>query len=130
MLTKKTPAPQKKESSNPNPTQETPLFGEKVSAQKMPEYTPPFAKTSTTSCVIIKFDVGFHNHLTIRGKGANLTWSKGIPLKNKGVDEWVWETDAHFGSLEYKVLVNDHLYEKGDNHTLKQGQTAHYTPTF
>lgn len=80
--------------------------------------------------VTIKYDVGFQNQLYIRGKGANLTWDKGIPLKNVKSDEWVWETDTNFSTCEFKVLLNDKQYEQGDNHYLTFGSAIVYTPRF
>jgi hypothetical protein len=140
MLTNKSPETSKDAPKEPKATPKTTrksqatLFDETAVASPAAEIATgrkaPLANTSATSRVIIKYDVGFQNHLTIRGKGANLSWTKGIPLKNKGSDEWVWETDAAFSSLEYKVLINDYHYEEGENHLLKQGQTVHYTPRF
>lgn len=80
--------------------------------------------------IIVKYDVGFHNSLYIRGKGANLSWDRGIPLKNVKADEWLWETDVPFTSCEFKILINDKHYEMGINHTLHQGANLHYTPKF
>lgn len=80
--------------------------------------------------VIVKFDVGFGNHLTIRGKGANLCWEKGIILHNIQADEWLWETDIPFTKCEFKVLINDESYESGENHSIKCGASFQYTPFF
>jgi hypothetical protein len=80
--------------------------------------------------VMIKYDIGFNNVLTIRGKGANLSWDKGITLKNVKNDEWVWESDIPFTTCEFKVLINDAQYEQGDNHPLSCGTSLEYTPTF
>ncbi len=80
--------------------------------------------------ITIKYDVGFHNSLYIRGKGANLSWDRGIPLKNIGRDEWVWETDAPFTQCEFKTLINDQHYEQGENHFLTYGTSIQYTPFF
>jgi hypothetical protein len=80
--------------------------------------------------VIIRFDVGFNNHISIRGHGANLSWDKGVMLKNTKHDEWVWETDQKFDSCEFKVLVNDTHYEQGNNHTIACDGTIAYTPRF
>lgn len=94
---------------------------------------PEAAASSHKRCkarVVVHYDVGFSNQIFIRGNGNSLSWSKGIPLKNIKPDEWVWETDADFTSLEFKVLVNDECYEKGDNHLLKSGTTFDYTPLF
>mgnify|MGYP000656202319 CR=1 FL=1 len=80
--------------------------------------------------IIIKYDVGFSNEIFLRGKGANLSWDKGIPLKNIKNDEWLWETDVPFTHCEFKVLINDHHYEVGENHKLSCGAHIHYTPKF
>jgi hypothetical protein len=87
-------------------------------------------KTSSKTRITIKYDVGFPNQLYIRGKGANLSWDKGQLLKNVKPDEWVWETDAHFTHCEFKVLINDRIYENGDNHQLNAGSNLLYTPHF
>lgn len=97
--------------------------------------TPPpslFGNTNSKSKtrIVVKYDVGFNNQLFIRGKGANLSWEKGIPLINIKNDEWAWETNTPFTSGEFKVLINDTTYEAGDNHPLKAGMNIVYTPSF
>jgi len=84
----------------------------------------------TPGKVVIKYDVGFNNILFIRGRGAGLSWDKGIPLKNIGADEWVWEPSQTFNECEFKVLVNDQSYESGENHHLTCGAAIQYTPSF
>lgn len=86
--------------------------------------------TPARTRITVKYDVGFSNQLYIRGKGANLSWDKGQPLKNVKPDEWVWETDAHFTNCEFKILINDRVYENGDNHHLNTGSNLLYTPHF
>lgn len=129
MLTKKSPTTKddtKENGRNPKKTQ--PSF--------LAENTPVISPTKENegrklaTRIIVKYDVGFNNHLFIRGKGANLSWNKGIQLKNSGPDEWIWETDQAFSSLEFKILINDEQYENGDNHLLRQGQIADFTPNF
>ena len=39
--------------------------------------------------MVVHFDVGFKNSVD-RGKGAGLSWDKGVQLKNTKPDEWVW----------------------------------------
>lgn len=88
------------------------------------------SKKGPKTRIVVKFDVGFGNFLTIRGKGADLNWDKGIPLKNMKKDEWVWETEAAFNTGEFKILINDKHYESGENHPLKCGATVQVTPFF
>lgn len=80
--------------------------------------------------ITVKYDIGFGNQLYLRGKGASLSWDKGLLLKNIKNDEWVWETNQTFTSCEFKVLINDMRYEIGDNHTLTCGACIQYTPKF
>jgi len=92
------------------------------------------SKTTNTSKkktqVIIKYDVGYPNNVFVRGNGANLDWNKGKVLKNNGNDEWVWETSSSFTTCEFKVLINDEVYEYGNNHNVKCGSKFVYTPNF
>lgn len=90
----------------------------------------PSKKEGTKTKITVKLDVGFPNQLYIRGKGANLSWDKGVQFKNIKSDEWVWETEFPFTHCEFKVLINDRVYENGDNHVIKQGASLVYTPRF
>lgn len=101
------------------------------------EAKPKTAEKPNSCCatkktkLIVHCDCGFNNHLTIRGQGAfGLNWTKGIPLKNISSNEWAFETDLPFTESEYKILINDMIYENGPNHILKQGTTTQHTPHF
>lgn len=98
--------------------------------QKKTAASAPKGAKAVKTRLTIKHDCGFHNHLTIRGSGANLSWHKGIPLKNVHADEWVFETDLPFARCEFKVLINDQIYESGMNRILVYGSNTHYTPHF
>jgi hypothetical protein len=80
--------------------------------------------------VTVRYNVGYGNQLYIRGRGANLSWEKGIPLKNVKANEWIWETETSFSHCEFKVLINDRNYENGENHYLNPGASIIYTPHF
>lgn len=82
------------------------------------------------SRVVIHCNAGFNNNIFIRGNGADLSWDKGIMLRNTKADEWVWETNQPFRSCEFKVLLNDSQYENGDNHILTCEDCIEYTPHF
>lgn len=90
----------------------------------------PLNQAKARSRIVVHYDVGYPNNLYIRGKGANLSWDRGILLKNVKPDEWVWETDETFENCEFKVLINDYIYETQENHKLKHGQNLEYTPLF
>lgn len=80
--------------------------------------------------VVVRYDVGFNNAVFIRGNAPGLSWEKGKMMKNAGPDMWVWETDAPFNECEFKVLINDQVYEEGGNHHLHSNKTAQVTPRF
>ncbi len=90
---------------------------------------PPLKKTDKTR-IIVKLDVGFPNNLYLRGNGPSLNWDKGILLKNVKADEWIWEIVGNFDSFEFKVLLNDKIFESGENHILQCGKDLLYTPQF
>ncbi len=91
---------------------------------------PTEKKAPTKTRITIKYDAGYPNQLYIRGQGANLSWDKGQPLTNVKADEWIWETDAYFNQCEFKILLNDKMYETGDNHQLNPGASLLYKPHF
>lgn len=98
--------------------------------QVAPQKTNPYGTPGLKTKITIKYDVGFNNMLYLRGKGANLSWERGIALKNVKADEWIWETDVPFSTAEFKVLINDKHYEMGENHPLTCGANIRYTPKF
>jgi hypothetical protein len=87
--------------------------------------TTPYTK------ITIKCDAGFGNTLFIRGNGIPmLSWEKGVPLKNIGADEWLFEINTSFTHAEIQILLNDTQFETGPNHALKCGTNVQYTPAF
>jgi hypothetical protein len=82
------------------------------------------------TCIIVKYDCGYHNHLTIRGDGAGLCWTHGEPLKNVSSDEWEYIIEGACPHLEFKILINDQVFEVGDNHKIKNGQKLTVHPKF
>lgn len=134
MLTKKPPSctesQTKTGATRTTKPQQQGVFGEVPSNNDSTPCRTNTCVQTKKSRVIVKFDVGFHNFLTIRGNGGGLSWEQGTPLRNTDFDEWIWETNAPINTLEFKVLINDNLYETGNNHVLKEGKTVNYTPSF
>lgn len=87
-------------------------------------------KNSSTTKITVKFDAGYSNDLYIRGTGADLKWEKGLKLVNVKADEWVWETSAKFTQCEFKILLNDRVYENGENRQVVEGDSLQHTPHF
>lgn len=81
--------------------------------------------------IVIHYDAGFPNTLYVRGSGVpGMNWSRGIPLKNTKKDEWIIEIDQPFTSAEFKILINDKVYEQGENHRITPGSSVRITPKF
>jgi hypothetical protein len=79
--------------------------------------------------ICVRCDVGFGNHLTIRGNACGLCWCKGLPLCNKGADCWCWGSEKPLCG-EYKLLINDEIWEEGENHRFSPGTVQKITPKF
>lgn len=116
------------------PTTRNGNAGNKESVQKNAQGTQLASankpKKPSATRIKIKYDVGFGNQIFIRGEGANLSWDKGQLLHNSKNDEWIWEIDLPFNTCEFKVLINDEIFEQGNNRTLKHGADESYTPRF
>lgn len=104
----------------------------KVAAKKKTLKAQPkkVAKKGKNTCIVVYYDCGFSNHLTIRGEGAGLSWHAGTPLKNLKADEWVFDVIMPDEHLEFKILINDQVFEIGDNHKVKNGSKIHVEPKF
>lgn len=127
----KTEAPSKTVKARPATENKTASNTTCTSCSTKANSTPSQLHTlNTKTRITVKYDVGYSNTLYIRGSGANLSWHQGAPLKNIKSDEWVWETEEPLSSFEFKVLINDHLYETGENHRLQTGSYFRYTPYF
>lgn len=97
-------------------------------------------KTALRTQIIVKYDCGFSSFLSIRGAGAKrsgkesslqeLSWNQGIPLKNICANEWLFECDASLNPCEFKILINDEIYEYGENHILNPHEKNIITPYF
>jgi hypothetical protein len=113
-------------------TEEKNQTSKKVTPNETPSHSSKStSSTSNTTKIIVKYDVGFGNSLSIRGQGApGLSWDKGITLKNIKSNEWLLEITTSFTHAEFKVLINDKIYELGPNHTVKCGANLQYSPQF
>lgn len=87
-------------------------------------------KSAAKTRITVKYDIGFGNTLYIRGSRGGLNWDKGIPMKNVKSDEWIWDSNEVFSNGEFKVLINDRIYEVGPNQQLHYGKNLQYTPKF
>ncbi len=99
----------------------------------IPEVVAPIVeapKLPKTTQIAVNFDVGFGNKLFIRGEGSHLSWEKGVEMQYKD-EKWVYETSEEFdNSIAYKFLINDQIWEKGEDHKIAYGETEELTIKF
>jgi hypothetical protein len=86
--------------------------------------------TAAASIVIeAKVDVGFGNHLFVRGQGAGLSWERGVQLEN--VDSSTWRlTVSAKEKLQFKFLLNDSQWAQGEDVVAVPGKKTEVTPLF
>jgi len=88
------------------------------------------AKKMPKTQIVAKFDVGFGNSLFIRGEGDDLSWEKGIPLKNVSANEWTFDIAKASGKITFKFLINDEIWAEGGNLTIQAGDQSTHIPKF
>jgi hypothetical protein len=81
--------------------------------------------------IVVRFDTGPGHHLFLRGSAAPFCWERGLPMSNQGSDLWVWETKGPIPAhCEFKVLIDDQIFEEGPNHRLVGKETCTIRPVF
>lgn len=67
-------------------------------------------------------------NLFIRGS-APLSWEKSQPLVQIGDGHWIYRNPT-LAAMEYKVLIDDLVWEEGPTHRMESGQSAVEAPYF
>ena|ERR1700722_6699940 len=82
--------------------------------------------------ITIKYDAGYGNTLSICGTGPKMSWDpkKALPLRCVGNDTWVYETNDQFEEFNYKILVNNQIWEEGPDHLIRRDKPDQITPAF
>lgn len=80
--------------------------------------------------ITAQIDVGFGNQLFIRGEGAGLTWSSGVPLECAYDDQWTIKLTPAYGKVEFKLLLNDLTWSIGENFVALPGANLVLAPIF
>lgn len=105
----------------------------KKTAVKKSEKTTTTAETpANTEILAIRalVDVGFGNHLYIRGEGGGLSWDAGQPMACLGAREWQWTTSNAVRPILFKVLVNDQIWSVGNDYIASPGEITVVEPGF
>jgi hypothetical protein len=80
--------------------------------------------------IVAAIDVGFGNHLTLRGEGAGLSWDKGLPLECSADDRWSITLSSGSQPIVCKFLINDETWCTGDDYTVLPGSSVVLSPSF
>ncbi|HWA24078.1 MAG TPA: hypothetical protein VG734_00280 [Lacunisphaera sp.] len=75
-------------------------------------------------------DIGFGNHLYIRGEGPGLSWDHGLAMDNTSSNLWTFAVKGATTPITFKVLVNDLSWSAGPDYVAKPGKSLTVTPTF
>jgi len=78
----------------------------------------------------VDLELGAGNLLFMRGEGAGLSWGKGQPLRIIAPKTWIWSAQASIDKLEFLLLLNDQVWERGETHILAPGASIELTPDF
>lgn len=77
-----------------------------------------------------QIDIGFGNHLTLRGEGPGLSWDRGLVMDNVGHNLWTASISKATKPVVFKVLVNDLTWNTGDDYVVEAGQSITVYPSF
>jgi hypothetical protein len=99
--------------------------------QKLPanETTPKPPANGSLTTIDVKLDVGFGNAVYLRGKGAGLSWERGVPLICVDPATWRWSGQVS-DPLTFKLLINDQIWSAGSDLTVAPGQKIEIAPAF
>jgi predicted alpha/beta superfamily hydrolase len=68
--------------------------------------------------------------LALRGDGAGLSWSVGVPLTAGADDTYTFTVDALAQPLQFKPLIADTTWSRGPNYRVSPGATVDIYPHF
>lgn len=77
-----------------------------------------------------QIDLGFGNHLYLRGEGPGLSWDHGIAMDCVGANLWTATLKGATEPVVFKLLANDLSWNSGNDYVVKPGQSITVSPTF
>ena len=89
----------------------------------------PIAAAAAPITIEAKIDVGFGNRLFLRGQGEGLSWDRGIPLECVDPQTWRLTVPAR-EKLQFKLLINDSVWAKGEDVVVPPGKRVELVPAF
>lgn len=128
----KAKAPSKKVAAK----KEAPAAGKVAKPKKSsaaPAVKTPKAKaspTAVTTTIVAAIDVGFGNHLALRGEGPGLSWDAGVVLDCVADDRWSITLPESSQPIICKFLLNDTTWCLGEDYTILPGSSVVLSPQF
>ncbi len=107
----------------------------KVAAAPAKKTAPAKKKSAASSeppatFISVQIDIGFGNHLTIRGSGPGLSWDEGLVMDCVGPNLWTAAIRNATKPVSFKVLVNDLSWSAGADYVVAPGKSITIFPTF
>lgn len=91
---------------------------------------PSVAAEPPATFISAQIDIGFGNHLYLRGEGPGLSWDHGLAMDSVGANLWTASVKGATVPVVFKVLVNDLTWNGGGDYSVEPGQSITVTPTF
>ncbi|MBS0605779.1 MAG: hypothetical protein KF898_07060 [Parachlamydiales bacterium] len=110
----------KVEASNPSQPS-TLLVNANTSGPAVVEPSSVSNQPLVTARIVVKYEGAESDKLFIRGTGPNMSWGPGIEMRKEG-SLWIYESTAPFETFEFKMMLNDQLWEAGENHKIASGK--------
>ena len=129
--TKKTSPAAAKSAPAPKHTAAAPAIKAAAPAKKaVPAKKKAVTSPSPATFITAKVNIGFGNHLYVRGEGPGLNWDHGIAMDCTGSDLWTATIKGATIPVTFKVLINDTTWSTGNDFTAEPGQSVTVAPTF
>ncbi len=72
------------------------------------ETTSALSADGATRLLVTAY-IGIGNKLFIRGEGAGLSWTRGVPLQFVSIGKWRWETNDITQPIQVRLYKNDQV---------------------
>ncbi len=113
-------------------TKKTTAVSAKTKAPAKKSTAPVKKKTGEPPVTFIsaQTDIGFGNHLYVRGEGPGLSWDHGIAMDCTGANLWTASIKSAKAPVTFKLLVNDIAWSTGNDFVVAAGKSITVTPSF
>jgi hypothetical protein len=118
-------------------TKKTAATTKPAPAKAAPKKTAAPAKKKTAAIsespatfISAKVDIGFGNHLYLRGSAPGLSWDRGVAMDCIAADIWTASLKNVKEPVSFKLLINDTTWCGGNDYVVEPGQSVTVTPSF